>query len=315
MSVFDFSKMLFLGLGSIIVMAYYVTHLAESGVNDEFKNKLKNIVKSLKSSPVALHALITFSHISDNFFGFRLISFQAFFKSALLTICWVTFITIICYFAFPEYSAWINEANFKKVIFSSALPIVLSLIAIDFASLSATRLIFRKLKTKGLIKLILVLIIDLIISALIFYFGITSAKYFIVNPTWLSIGDSLSTWLYLDQLPIAMKTLNDLTSDMLIEISPRNYQIKGGWDSEVVYAFPEGIAFYSSLLTSVWLWMHILSYALLKLTQRIDIVKNTMLRFVEIDKKPFTAISIMLIVAYVIVSLFLIAVFATISVM
>ncbi|TOF86887.1 hypothetical protein CGJ12_22620, partial [Vibrio parahaemolyticus] len=78
---------------------------------------------------------------------------------------------------------------------------------------------------------------------------------------------------------------------------------------------PEGIAFYSSLLTSVWLWMHILSYALLKLTQRIDIVKNTMLRFVEIDKKPFTAISIMLIVAYVIVSLFLIAVFATISVM
>ncbi|MDN3485465.1 MULTISPECIES: hypothetical protein [unclassified Pseudoalteromonas] len=310
MSVFDFTTILVFGLGSVVVMAYYITHLAESGINEQSKVKLTNIVKNYRATPTIRHSFITFTMVSDYLFGDKIFSLRAFLLSCFISLLWMTITLIICTFLFPTYTSWIGQANLSKVILLSSLPLVLAVLVIDFISVSITRLFIRKSKARGGFGLLFVLAIDFIIAATLFYVGITAFKYVVINPTWLSVTDSFPYWIQLDQMPVLLQTLNDLTPDMLSEKGSGNYDIKGGLYTEVVYAFPEGVSFYSSLLTSVWLWLHIFSYCLFKLTLQIDLLKNYLLKFVEIDKKPFTALAIMVAISYVIISIALIIAFS-----
>jgi len=113
----------------------------------------------------------------------------------------------------------------------------------------------------------------------------------------------LPYWYRLDQLPVTLQLLNDFSQDMLIEKSKGIYDIKGGLKTEVVYAFPEGIAFYSSLLTSIWLWLHIISYVSFRLAIQTDALKSVLLQVVNIDGKPFSALATMIIIVYIPISI------------
>ncbi len=94
-----------------------------------------------------------------------------------------------------------------------------------------------------------------------------------------------------------LKTLNALTSDMLQKQPDGSMLIKGGLNTEVAYAFPEGITFYSSLLTSIWLWLHTVSYACFKASLSFDKTKNRLLS-INIDNKPFKSLATITLIIY-----------------
>lgn len=313
MSIIEFSKILLVGFGGVVAIAYYITHIAESGINQNAKSKLTNIVKNFKATPTIRHSLITFTMLSDHVFGDRIFSFRAVITSCLISLLWILVVTITCSVMFPTYTYWFEQANFFKVIVNSAIPILIMVLLIDYISVSITRLFIRNLKTRSFLGLLWVLIIDFIIAATLFYIGITGIKYLLINPIWLSVSESLPYWYKVDSLPTALVTLNDLTSDMLVKRPDGSTDIKGGLLTEVVYAFPEGVAFYSSLLTSIWLWIHIISYTVFKFAVQTDSIKSKLLKIVNIDEKPFSALAAIIVILYIPISLIVIGLFAGVS--
>lgn len=314
MSIIDFSKLLLVGFGGVVAIAYYITHIAESGINQNAKTKLTNIVKNFKSTPTIRHSFITFAMLSDHVFGEKIFSVRALLISCLMSLLWILVLTVTCLLMFPTYTYWIEQANMFKVIVTSAIPILITVLFIDYISVSVTRLFIRNLKTKSFVILLFVLIADFTIAALLFYVGITGIKYLLINPVWLAMSESFTYWLNVDRLPVALKTLNDLTSDMLMKQPDGSMDIKGGLLTEVVYAFPEGVAFYSSLLTSIWLWIHIISYATFKFAVQTDVIKSTLLKIVNIDEKPFSALAVIIVILYIPISIILICLFAGFSI-
>ena len=307
LSFIAFSWLLIAGLGGLSVFVYNVASLADDAVNSESKKKIKNIVKNYKSTSTFRHSFLTFTLASDVYFGEKIISLKSFLRSLALSLGWMVVITLVCIFIFPKYRSWFSEEGIYNLILEYGLLLLLSVVILDFISVSLTRLIVKKSKPNGIIKLFFVLAFDLFFSILIFYIGFSFAKYFIVNPVWLGFDTSLLVWVNLDQLPILLNTLNDLTSDMLQRQSDGTILIKGGWETEVVYAFPEGIAFYSSLLTSIWLWLHTISYVLMKISLSFDSGKGKLMSFFDIEGKPFKSLGIIVLILYAVLVLIIIA--------
>lgn len=75
----------------------------------------------------------------------------------------------------------------------------------------------------------------------------------------------------------------------------------------MVYAFPEGVFFISSLLTSVWLWLYIVAYGVAYLAVRVDRLKPLVLGYFNIQEKPLTVLSVLasiiIIFSYLLISL------------
>jgi len=306
MTAIEFSKVLLMGFGGLAALAYYITHLAETGITGEAKSKLSNIVKNFKATPTIRHSFITFTLLSDHFFGDKLLSLRAVFLSSLLSILWMSLVTVVCLIMFPNYSSWIGDANLMTVIFRNAIPVLMAVLLIDYISLTVTRLLVRSLKVRTILGLLSILIFDFFVAVILFYIGLTTFKFYYINPDWLSFGDSVFYWMKVNSMHTALQTLNDLTSDMLVRNSDGSYDIKGGWNTEIAYAFPEGIAFYSSLLTSIWLWLHIISYSVLKVATQTDALKNKLMKFVNINEKPFSALALIILFLYIPISIILV---------
>ncbi|RBB38206.1 hypothetical protein DPV79_19220 [Burkholderia reimsis] len=84
--------------------------------------------------------------------------------------------------------------------------------------------------------------------------------------------------------------LNKLIHDAtLVPDGPGQYKILNG-ETEVVYAFPEGLFFLSSLLTTVWIWLHLGSALLLKGAIKVDALKNRLVSLSNIGGKPFMSV-------------------------
>jgi hypothetical protein len=170
-------------------------------------------------------------------------------------------------------------------------------VLIDFVSTAVTRGLIRWTLRNPKVPSLAVAGVDVIFSGLWFYFTFSLAKALVLPPSpWPSIGSSFSTWLHLTALPIVLKTLNDLTADMLQPQADGTISIIGGLNTEIVYAFPEGILFFSSLLTSIWLWLYIAAYWFHVGAVRIDASKAWLLGISNIDAKPFKAIAILALV-------------------
>jgi len=310
LSILEFAKNLALGFGGLVAIAYYLTHIAESGINNEAKSKFINIVKNLKATPTIRHAFITFSMLSDYIFGTRLISLRSIAFSFLMSFFWIMVVAIFCIAMFPTYAVWIERMSVSTIIIHNAVLILLAVLIVDFISLCVTRLLLRALKIRSFLGLVTILLFDFTASVGIFYFGITAVKYMIVNPIWISLSDSIQYWYKFDGIPSAFKTLNDLSADMLVKKSDGTFEITGGLNTEIVYAFPEAIAFYSSLLSSIWLWLHVISYATYKAALKTDSLKNSLMKIVNINEKPFSGLAVIVAIMYIPISIVLIAIFS-----
>ena len=168
MSVSDFSWIIFVGIGGLAAFVYYVANVAEDGINTESKRKLQNIIKNYKATPTFRHSFLTFSLISDIYFGERIISFKSFMRSGMLSATWIALISISCIILLPKYRSWFTENGIANLVLEYGLILIAFVIVLDFISVSFTRLIVKKSKPSGVFKLTLILVIDLFVSIYIF---------------------------------------------------------------------------------------------------------------------------------------------------
>ncbi len=309
MTIVEFGKTIFFALGGVSSFAYYVANTAEDVVNQEAKKKFANIVKNIRATPTFRHAFLTFTMMSDNYFGDKLLSLRAFAKSVLLSLAWIFLLTVFCVVVFPNYASWFTDRGINNLIIQHGIIFLVVVLVLDYLSVTVTRFIIRTYRPKNIVSLILLLALDLFLSIVIFYVGFSITKYYFVNQIFLEFCDSIRIWLNLDQLPLVLVTLEDLTSDMFMENKDGSTQIIGGLKTEVVYAFPEGIVFYSSLLTSIWLWFHTASYIALKIAIQTDFVKKSLLNIANIEQKPFKSLATIILLLYPVVCCVLIAIY------
>ncbi len=293
-----------------------VADLADKSVKPKYVKKFSNILKNQLLTPTLQHSFTSFNLFSEGLFGKKIFSFRALISSILLSIFWITLISIICIILSPDFRSWFTHQTFNKLILTSFLYLFPIILALDYFSITTTRTIIKKtcLKRRSLTTYLLIVFLDAFVSIIIFSTGLLTIKGIIyntpLNDIYAPINHILS-WLNITQIESLMKPLEDL-----YKIDNDNYGTKSGngWSTKIVYALPEGIMFYSSLLTSIWLWIHTFGYFASKLAMKIDFIKNKWLSMCDIKNRTFHSLALLIIIALVLVSPLLIIFFSLLKI-
>lgn len=311
MTVPQFIIIFVAAFGPAAGIAYYFANLGEDGINDEAKKKLVRRLKQFSISPSTRVAFEAFLFASDRFYGRRIFSLRALVRSAAFTFGWFLLILAVCTSQFSNYTSWLSTPGVSNLIWKYGVIFLSAGIFIDFASTAVTRYLIRWTLKKPKASPIIIASMDFIFSGLWFYLTFSLLKAIVLDSNWPSITGSFGIWVHLNELPIGLKTLNDLSEDMLQPQADGTISIIGGLNTEIIYAFPEGILFLSSLLTSIWLWFYIAAYWTHRVALRFDATKKWLLEISNIDAKPFKSIAILaLVFIYPATVTFLVCLFA-----
>lgn len=311
MTVPQFALILLAAFGPAAGIAYYFANLSEDGFNDEAKKKLARRLKQFRLAPNTRVAFEAFLFASDRFYGRGILSLRAMARSAAFTIGWFCLLLAVCASQFPNYRSWLSTPGVGNLIWKFSAVFLAVGILIDFVSTAVTRALIRWTLRSPKVPSIVVASVDFVFSGLWFYLIFSATKAVVLHGPWPSIKGSLLTWFHLAELPIGLMTLNDLTEDMLQRQADGTISIVGGWNTEIVYAFPEGVLFLSSLLTSIWLWLYIAAYWSHLVALRFDATKTKLLSISNIEAKPFKSIAILsLVFIYPATVAFLVCMFA-----
>lgn len=292
------AKVLLPALVGIAAFCYYMAHLAERGSSEVAKQRLRQILLERKMLPAMRSAFVYFLRASDRYFGPKLISWKALFRSIALSIFWTTGVLAACIAFYPNYTSWLGGNISRKLILQSAGVLLAASLTADYVCVCVTRAITQAVVAKGRLWLISAVVVDLVVSVLVFYFLFTIAKL-VVHPANGALGllDSLRVWLDPAGLPIGIELLQPLSADMLLARGGGNFDIKGGLLTEIVYAFPEPVLFLSSLLTSVWLWLYLLGYLILFAAVRLDRIGVSARRFLKPAEDPINSLALAIVIA------------------
>lgn len=202
-----------------------------------------------------------FNKAFDRIFGYKHLSNQCFLKSSLASLIVVIVMLISWSFLYPTslMATIIDEPKFFVVFF--ILVTILNFIP-DYVSLFQTRLILNYIEHAGIRWLSVLLVLDLIITGLIFAFGLV---IFII----LTRG---SVDLYFS-----------LLSDMI------QFRCLGNRP-------PLGILFYSTFFTSVWLYLFLAASISVKFLHSMGRIGNWIMTIIEVEKKPFQSMGLIIII-------------------
>ena len=218
-------------------------------------NWLKSIADKSTSNTI-IDSPQWFVESFDRIFGAKHLTIQCFLKSCMASIIAVVFMTII--WALSDFTSFVAFFDFgvTAIFFIFIWVIFLNFIP-DFISLLETRWILNSFENIGLIKMSGLLLIDIIITGIIFAFGL---------------------WIYLFIFESTTKYVNALI--MFIQFKPMYVgYINGGING--------GIFFYSTFFTSVWLYLFIISSIGAKVIYSFGHFGNTIMDFFGVQKTPF----------------------------
>ncbi|RYZ54780.1 MAG: hypothetical protein EOP07_15390, partial [Proteobacteria bacterium] len=201
----------------------------ESGIE-----AIRRAVTQRKLLPAARSAFLLFRSASDRFFGDQLFGIRSILRSILLSLCWIVSITTIFCFIYPQYRSWIFGSVLRPTIAKSAGLLLFASICIDILSVALTRWLARKATRSRLAMLPMILLLDGLLSVVIFYVLFSATKS-LAHPgiTWSDPVAALSLWADPRGLPILVQSLNDLR---IIEVSPGVFAMAQPWETEIVYA-------------------------------------------------------------------------------
>lgn len=289
------------GIGGLAAFAYYVNHLAHDALTANAVDAVRRAVVERQLLPASRSAFLLFRNASDRFFGPHLFSFKAIFRSILLSLCWIVCVTSIFCVIYPPYSSWIFGSTLRPVLAKSAGLLLIASIGIDILSVAMTRWLARVAIRSRLSTLPIILLLDAAITVVLFYTLFSAAKL-LAHPaiSWSDPIAALSLWLDPRGLPTLIQALNDLRVE---EISPGVLAMTHPWETEIVYAFPESVVFYSSLLSSLWLWFYATGVFILFAAVRIDRLKTWLTRYFNFEHHPVAAIGLVLVIGAAFVGL------------
>ncbi len=290
MNTVEFGMNLLVGWGAAIAIAAAIASLADAAVKDEAKREIAKRIESVSILSGFEVAHSYFKNVSDAFYGQNIFSVKAIAKSSLVTLVWAISLLILSAFIFPNYFDWPINRPVSDSIYTNMLIVALSVIIIDFISVSVTRLLIRH-SSSSMRWLTLVIVVDFVLSVLIFYVGYTLIKFMFVGGPWADPETEIKSWTNLGVFNVTT------SSTTITTISSSGTEVQTG-DVFTVFIFPESILFYSSLLTSTWLWIYILSFLFYSILRKSGGPAKLITDRMDFNKSPFSAMSLMIVILY-----------------
>lgn len=259
------------------------------------KDKLQRIVDGVMRVSFRAGARKIFAlwvHINNAIFGHRLVSWRAFGVSFLLTNIWALVFILVFSLKYSVFSEWMLNIVELSSLRWPALAVYLSILIIEFLSICLTRKIYRVTLSRGNKFFLWALLIDLVGSISLYYLGLTLAKFIFLHHDALSPMASLMAWLDPNNPTALLQVTKDFDMSNFRPDGHGNFTTDIPLSTEVVYAFPEGVFFITSLLTSIWLWGYIAAYSLAYTCVRIDKLQPVLWSWFKIEEQPLLVLSV-----------------------
>lgn len=263
-----------------------------------FSKKLATLFKSIKIQKKVKSLYYEAFFLTDSIFGQKILSWKSFIISTFITFLWVCSQVVLSYFYNKNgvyFDIIFRDLRLLKIFFL----LLVVCIFIDYASLCITRFIIGITinKCKNITFLILILFVDLILSSAWFFISYNTAIYLIAIKDFSSLKqfiDSLNLEIIIDWISNPLQVHSQMVALSNVYATPAGngaFEITGG-NFNILYAFPNGILYISSLFTSIWIWAIILSVIVLNFSIKIDSIKDCLIKESSIDSKPYLSIAL-----------------------
>lgn len=259
------------------------------------KDKLQKITENItkfRFSSGARKIFALWVYLNNAVFGKKIISLRAFLVSIILTNIWAAIFIVVFSVKYPMFREWVVNILYVRSLHWPALVIYASVLVLEFLSISLSRKIYRVALSRGNKIFGWSLLIDFFGSVLVYYVGLTLVKVVLLHQGTLSLFGALRTWLNPSNLTTLLMVVEDFDMSNFKPNGDGRFTTEIPLTTEVVYAFPEGVFFFTSLLTSVWLWGYIAAYGLAYACVRIDRLPPKLWNFLKIEEQPLLSLSV-----------------------
>jgi hypothetical protein len=290
--------------------AYSFIGIWENSLKNESLKRISEKILSTNLKTGTRKILELYLNLNSRLFGSKIFSYKSFTTSLALTSTWASLLIITYSITYPLFREWILNIIQLSSLRWIALWILIAVLLIDYASICLTRKIYRTVLSKGKKSFLTAFALDLFKSVAIYYVGITTCKLILIGSGAIASPlTAIENWLTPSNLTTALEVLKDFDMTKSHVADDGTISFNTPLETAVTYAFPEGVFFTTSLLTSLWLWIYIATYWLAYIALRLDTAKKIIFNHMNIEEKPLSALtaltSIVIISGFVINSIIL----------
>lgn len=280
-----------IGIGAFLGVCKVFENYEKVIKKDKLQKITENITK-FRFSSGARKIFALWVYLNNAVFGKKIISLRAFLMSIILTNIWAAIFIVVFSVKYPMFREWVVNILYVRSLHWPALVIYASVLVLEFLSISLSRKIYRVALSRGNKIFGWSLLIDFFGSVLVYYVGLTLVKVVLLHQGTLSLFGALKTWLNPSNLTTLLMVVEDFDMSNFKPNGDGRFTTEIPLTTEVVYAFPEGVFFFTSLLTSVWLWGYIAAYGLAYACVRIDRLPPKLWNFLKIEEQPLLSLSV-----------------------
>ncbi|AVI82548.1 hypothetical protein XJ28_01640 [Pseudomonas syringae pv. tomato] len=280
-----------IGIGAFLGVCKVFENYEKVIKKDKLQKITENITK-FRFSSGARKIFALWIYLNNAVFGKKIISLRAFWVSIILTNIWAAIFIVVFSVKYPMFREWVVNILYVRSLHWPALVIYASVLVLEFLSISLSRKIYRVALSRGNKIFGWSLLIDFFGSVLVYYVGLTLVKVVLLHQSTLSLFGALKTWLNPSDLTTLLMVVEDFDMSNFKPNGHGRFTTEIPLTTEVVYAFPEGVFFFTSLLTSVWLWGYIAAYGLAYACVRIDRLPPKLWNFLKIEEQPLLSLSV-----------------------
>lgn len=280
-----------IGIGAFLGVCKVFENYEKVIKKDKLQKITENITK-FRFSSGARKIFALWVYLNNAVFGKKIISLRAFLVSIILTNIWAAIFIVVFSVKYPMFREWVVNILYVRSLHWPALVIYASVLVLEFLSISLSRKIYRVALSRGNKIFGWSLLIDFFGSVLVYYVGLTLVKVVLLHQGTLSLFGALKTWLNPSNLTTLLMVVEDFDMSNFKPNGDGRFTTEIPLTTEVVYAFPEGVFFFTSLLTSVWLWGYIAAYGLAYACVRIDRLPPKLWNFLKIEEQPLLSLSV-----------------------
>lgn len=278
-----FPVLSFWALACVLLSVFSAAKLADDvfGEGDVAK-KLGTFFRNSLGTPSFARAYVGAAFLVERIYGPRILSLRALCVSVVSTCAWLGLL-VGCSVVLYGKRTWIFNAVFVDQVMVHFWVFLFFGVLADYVAASVARYLFSLALAHGSLIKVLCLAAVVAFSGLAFFLIYGQAKHLVLSEPLPGNFDTVKGWLSFPlELHLTFMTLNDwrLTPD-----GQSGFRIQNG-NAEVIYAFPEGMLFLSSLLTSVWLLAHVLSHWLYAMGMRVSAFSRFLVRESSLEKRP-----------------------------
>ena len=276
----------------IAAMLKFLKYLDDAFGNGSIAKKIPKFLQDLKTQRKVSSFLVNSIFLTDIIYGKKIISCRSFISSSIISSLWILILLSYSYLLSHPNKQWIFGNPVTPIIYNFLWFFFIGIV-IDYISSCITRWLFNRYINSHIIKQILVVIFNTALSITIFVLSYTTIKelLFTRNFSFNTFYNNLVSWI---SNPMEVSILFQFITDAyLIDKGDGSFDIING-NTEVFFAFPEGIIFLSSLLTSLWSWVFLVALLTNKATRYLDKSKDFLLQQSSIDSKPIFTLGIII---------------------